>query len=177
MKKALKYIIISAVVLALEALLVRLGKVGFGFGVAFAAAYSLTLNLIKKPVISAIFTFLAVDSACLVMPRQHIGIWGFTVFCAELSVVLVWLTTKYEYGLLLSDALGVLSFYVPLYLLCKYVGQFFVTPNDEYLKLVEYTHYPLMIGCAAGGVIAFLAVPAVRVLARYKEEKAAELTK
>ena len=171
MKKALKYVIISVVVLALEAVLVRLGKVGFGFGIAIAAAYSLTLNLIKKPVISAIFTALAVCAAILMTPRVHIGVYGFTVFCAALSVVLTWLTTKNEYGLLLSDALGVLSFYVPLYLLCKYVCQFFVTQNDEYLKLVEYTHYPLMIGCVAGGIVAFFAVPAVNVRKRYAAEK------
>ncbi len=171
MKKALKYIIVSAVVLALQAVIIRLGYVGFGFGVAVAAAYSLTLNLCKKTLVAALFSAAALLCDCLILPYQHIGVYGMILFSAALSFVLVWLTTKHEYGLLLSDALGVLSFYVPLYLLCKYVGQFFVTPNDEYLKLVEYTHYPLMTGCVAGGVIAFLAVPAVRVLERYAKEK------
>ncbi len=171
MKKALKYIIVSAAVLALQAVIIRLGYVGFGFGVAVAAAYSLTLNLCKKTLVAALFSAAALLCDCLILPYQHIGVYGMILFSAALSFVLVWLTTKHEYGLLMSDALGVLSFYVPLYLLCKYVGQFFVTPNDEYLKLVEYTHYPLMTGCVAGGVIAFLAVPAVRVLERYAKEK------
>ncbi|MBO4870073.1 MAG: hypothetical protein J5585_10220, partial [Clostridia bacterium] len=86
----------------------------------------------------------------------------------------VWLTTKYEYGLLLSDALGVLSGYVPVFLLIKYVGQYFITPQDRYLSLTELSHYPLMIGCVAGGIIAFFAVPAVNVLKRYAEEDTEE---
>ena len=171
MKKAIKYIIISAVVLALQAVLIRLGKVGFGFGVAIACAYSLTLNLNKKTLVSAVFTALSLLIDCVTMPFQHIGIYGFILFSVALSFVLVWLTTKHEYGLLLSDALGVLSGYVPAYLLIKYIGQYFVEPQDDYLYLTELSHYPLMIGCVAGGIIAFLAVPAVRVLARYSEEK------
>jgi hypothetical protein len=51
MKKVIKYIIISAVVLAAQALLIRLGYVGFGFGVAIAAAYSLTLNLTNRTLV------------------------------------------------------------------------------------------------------------------------------
>ena len=171
MKKAIKYIIISAVVLALQAVLIRLGKVGFGFGVAITCAYSLTLNLNKKTLVSAVFTALALLIDCVTMPFQHIGIYGFILFSVALSFVLVWLTTKHEYGLLLSDALGVLSGYVPAYLLIKYIGQYFVEPQDDYLYLTELSHYPLMIGCVAGGIIAFLAVPAVRVLSRYAEEK------
>ena len=171
MKKTLKYIIISAVVLALQAVLIRLGKVGFGFGAAIACAYSLTLNLNKKTLVSAVFTALALIIDCVTMPFQHIGIYGFILFSVALSFVLVWLTTKHEYGLLLSDALGVLSGYVPAYLLIKYIGQYFVKPQDDYLYLTELSHYPLMIGCVAGGIIAFLAVPAVRVLSRYAEEK------
>jgi hypothetical protein len=171
MKKAIKYIIISAVVLALQAVLIRLGKVGFGFGAAIACAYSLTLNLNKKTPVSAVFTALALLIDCVTMPFQHIGIYGFILFSVALSFVLVWLTTKHEYGLLLSDALGVLSGYVPAYLLIKYIGQYFVEPQDDYLYLTELSHYPLMIGCVAGGIIAFLAVPAVRVLSRYAEEK------
>ena len=172
MKKALKYIIISAVVLALQAALIRLGYVGFGFGAAIAAAYSLTLNLTKKTLVSAVFTALALIIDCVTMPFQHIGVYGFILFSVALSFVLVWLTTKNEYGLLLSDALGVLSGYVPAYLLIKYVGQYFISPKDNYEYLTGLAHYPLMIGCVAGGVIAFLAVPAVNVLKRYAEEKA-----
>ena len=177
MKKALKYIIISAAVLTLQAVLIRLGYVGFGFGVAVAAAYSLTLNLNKNTLVSAIFTALALIIDCVTMPFQHIGVYGFILFSVALSFVLTWLTTKHEYGLLLSDALGVLSGYVPAYLLIKYVGQYFISPEDDYLYLTKLSHYPLMIGCVAGGIIAFLAVPAVRVLKRYKDEKTAELTK
>ena len=117
MKKELKYIIVSAVVLVLQAVLIRLGKVGFGFGVAIAVAYSLTLNLTKKTLVSAVFTALALIVDCLTMQHQHVGVYGFILFSVALSFVLVWLTTKYEYGLLLSDALGVLSGYVPAYLL------------------------------------------------------------
>ena len=177
MKKALKYIIISAVVLALQAVLIRLGHVGFGFGVAVAVAYSLTLNLNKKTLVSAVFTALALIIDCVTMQFQHIGVYGFILFSVSLSFVLVWLTTKHEYGLLLSDALGVLSSYVPAYLLIKYVGQYFISPKDSYEYLTELAHYPLMTGCIAGGIIAFLAVPAVRVLKRYKDEEKAELTK
>lgn len=170
MKKTLKYVIISAVVLVLQAVLIRFGKVGFGFGVAVAVAYSLTLNLTKNTLVSAAFTALALAVDCLTMQFQHVGVYGFMLFSVALSFVLVWLTTKYEYGLLLSDALGVLSGYVPVFLLIKYVGQYFITPQDRYLSLTELSHYPLMIGCVAGGIIAFFAVPAVNVLRRYAEE-------
>ena len=171
MKKVIKYIIISAVVLAAQALLIRLGYVGFGFGVAIAAAYSLTLNLTKRTLVSAIFTAAALVLDCLIMPYQHIGVYGIVAGTVILSFFLVWLTTKYEYGLLLSDALGALVLYVPVYLLIKYVGQYFIVPQDSYLYLTELLHYPLMIGCVAGGVIAFFAVPAVRVFEKYAKER------
>ena len=174
MKKVLKYIIISAVVLAAQALLIRLGYVGFGFGVAIAVAYSLTLGLIKKPAVSAIFTGAALLTDCLIMPFQHIGVYGIIAGAAALSVVTVWLTTKHEYGLLLSDALGALLLYVPVFLLIKYAGQYFITPQDKYVYLTELTHYPLMIGCVAGGIIAFFAVPAVRVIEKHRAEDKAE---
>lgn len=171
MKKTLKYIIVSAAVLALQAVIIRLGYVGFGFGVAVAAAYSLTLNLCKKTLVAALFSAAALLCDCLILPYQHIGVYGMILFSAALSFVLVWLTTKFEYGLLLSDALGVLSGYIPAYLLIKYAGQYFITPENNYLYMTEISHYPLMAGCVAGGVIAFLAVPAVRVLERYAKEK------
>lgn len=172
MKKILKYVIVSAAVLTVQALLIRLGYVGFGFGVAFATAYSLTLNLTKKTLISAIFTGAALILDCLILtPYQHIGVYGIFAGSAVLSFVLVWLTTKYEYGLLLSDALGALVLYAPVYLLIKYSGQYFITLQDNYNYLSELTHYPLMIGCVAGGVLAFFAVPAVRVLERYAKER------
>ena len=117
------------------------------------------------------FSAAALLCDCLILPYQHIGVYGMILFSAALSFVLVWLTTKFEYGLLLSDALGVLSGYIPAYLLIKYAGQYFITPENNYLYMTEISHYPLMIGCVAGGVIAFLAVPAVRVLERYAKEK------
>lgn len=171
MKKAAKYIIISAIVLAAQALLIRLGYVGFGFGVAVAAAYSLTLNLTKRTLVSAIFTGAALVLDCLIItPYQHIGVYGTAAGAVVISFVIVWITTKHEYGLLLPDALGALLLYVPVYLLIKYAGQYFITPQDSYTYLTELTHYPLMIGCVAGGVIAFFAVPAVRVLEKHRAE-------
>ena len=95
MKKALKYIIISAAVLALQAVLIRLGYVGFGFGVAVAAAYSLTLNLNKNTLVSAIFTALALIIDCVTMPFQHIGVYGFILFSVALPLVLTWHTDCY----------------------------------------------------------------------------------
>ncbi|MBO4869488.1 MAG: hypothetical protein J5585_07225, partial [Clostridia bacterium] len=85
MKKTLKYVIISAVVLVLQAVLIRFGKVGFGFGVAVAVAYSLTLNLTKNTLVSAVFTALALVVDCLTMQFQHIGIYGFILFSVALS--------------------------------------------------------------------------------------------
>lgn len=170
MKRVLKYVIISAAVLALQAVLIRLGYVGFGFGAALAVAYSLTLNLTKKTLVSAIFTGAALLLDCLTMPFQHIGVYGIIAGSVALSFVLVWLTTKHEYGLLLSDALGTLCGYVPVFLCIKYLGRYFITPQDNYLYLTELSHYPLMIGCVAGGVLAFFAVPAVRVIEKYRAE-------
>ena len=170
MKKALKYVIISAVVLALQAVLIRLGYVGFGFGVAIASAYSLTLNLTKRTLVSAIFTAAALLLDCLTMPFQHIGVYGIIVGSVALSFGLVWLLTKIEYGLLLSDALGTLGGYVTVFLCIKYLGKSFIEA-DQYEYLAFLSHYPLMIGCLAGGVIAFFAVPAVRVLEKYASER------
>ena len=174
MKNVLKYVIVSAAVLALQAVLIRLGYVGFGFGTAIAAAYSLTLNLTKKTLISAAFTVAALLLDCLTMPYQHIGLYGIIAGSVALSFILVWLLTKAEFGLLLSDALGALLLYVPVYLLIRYAGQYFITPQDKYVYLTELTHYPLMIGCVAGGVIAFFAVPAVRVIEKHRAEDKAE---
>ena len=171
MKKVIKYIIISAAVLAAQAVLIRLGYVGFGFGVAIAAAYSLTLNLTKRTLVSAIFTAAALVLDCLIMtPYKHIGVYGIFAGAVILSFVVVWLTTKYEYGLLLSDALGALLLYVPAYLLIKYTGQYFIVPQDSYIYLSELTHYPLMIGCVVGGIIAFFTVPAIRVIEKHRAE-------
>ena len=175
MKKVLKYGIVSAAVLALQAALIRLGYVGFGFGAAIAVSYALTLNLSKKTLVSAIFTCASLLLDCLTMtPYQHIGVYGMIVGAAALSFVLVWLTTKYEYGLLLSDALGTLIFYVPIYALIKYAGGYFITPPENYAYLSGLLHYPLMIGCLSGGVIAFFAVPAVRVFEKYANERNAQ---
>ena len=170
MKKVLKYVIVSAAVLALQAVLIRLGYVGFGFGTAIAVAYSLTLNLTKKTLISAAFTAAALLLDCLTMPYQHIGLYGIIAGSVALSFILVWLLTKAEFGLLLSDAMGTLGGYVPVYLCIKYLGESFIEA-DKYEYLAFISHYPLMIGCIAGGVMAFFAVPAVRVLERYAKER------
>lgn len=164
MKKTIKYIVISAVILAVQAILIRLGYVGFGFGVAIASAYSLTLNLTKKTLVSATFTGAALLIDFLTMPFQHIGVYCIIAGSVALSFFLVWLTTKAEYGLLLSDALGMLTGYIPVYLCIKYPGQYFITGQENYLYLTQLSHYPLMIGCICGAVLAFLAVPAVRVI-------------
>ena len=174
MKKAIKYVLISAVALILEGVLIGLGKVGFGFAAAVAVCCSLTLNLIKKPIPSAVFTALSLALGVIILQKNHIGVYAIVLGSAALSFALTALTTKYDYGLLLSDALGVLSGYVPAYLLIKYAGRHFISSQDKYLATLEYAHYPLMIGCIAGGVLAFFAVPAVRVLQRYAAESADE---
>ncbi|MBO4423589.1 MAG: hypothetical protein J5879_09130 [Clostridia bacterium] len=166
MKKNVVYIIISVIVLALQALLIRLGYVGFAFGAALASAFSLTLNLTKKTVIAAVFSAAALSADFLILPKQQTGVYLMIAGFSVLSFVLVYLMNRFEYGLLLSDAMGALSVCVPVCLIVKYFGEYLSPSGADASYLETVTYYPLLIGCAAGGVVAFLAVPAVNVIRR-----------
>ena len=163
------YVVISLLLVALTALIFGRGAVGLAVSVALCSAFALTLSLCRYTVYAFTFACAAFAFSGISGEREP-SVMIIVLVSLALSFTAVWLTTKYEYGLLISDSLGVLIGYIPIYLGIKYISVHFIEAErfDEVLKLA---HYPAMIGAVAGGVLAFFAVPAVRVIKRYHEEE------
>ena len=163
------YVVTSLLLVALTALLFGRGAVGLAVSVALCSAFALTLNLCGYTVFSfafvcAAFVFSGISAG------YELSVLIIVLISLALSFTAVWLTTKYEYGLLISDSLGVLLGYVPAYLGIKYIAVNFIGA-EKFDGVLRLAHYPALIGAVAGGLIAFFAVPAVRVLKRYAQEE------
>ena len=163
------YVVTSLLLVALTVLLFGRGAVGLAVSVALCSAFALTLNLCGYTVYAFTFACAAFAFSGISGGREP-SVMIIVLVSLALSFTAVWLTTKYEYGLLISDSLGVLLGYIPVYLGIRYIAVHFIEA-EKFERVLRLSHYPAMIGAVVGGVLAFFAVPAVRVIKRYREEE------